>query len=850
MPFIAPIIAAAAGLSAIESAVLSAAIGIGLSFAAQKITGKRKSQSASGGTQVSLRVATDAPRDVILGEAYTGGQLVYWHVYGAGNKSLHLVITLASHRIEGVTEIRVDNEIVTWNPSTGAVTEYPGLMTVKVYDGTQTTADAELVANSGGRWTSNEVGRHVAYAAITLTYDQTKFPQGIPAFAFRVRGAHLVDPRTGLTGYTDNPAVIAYNVLRGIDAGGVRLIGTNAPAGAIRSGDAIAAANACDEAITLAAGGTEKRYRCGMVVSADATPRSILSAVSAAMAGQIVSTGGIYRIQAGVAQTAVAHITDSDLIADEPLTTSPRLPRSEIVNTVSAAFADPSLSGRMKPLPARTAGGDVASDGGVFALDLDLTGVFSRTQAQRCMEVARRRARRMMTAQMAVRSRWSVLEAGDWITVTSARRGLNIRTFEVVDRSRREDHVTILTLRETDASIDDWTGDDEIADGAAADLPPSGPGVAEITGVAVANVEIASGSTGSRPGLRVTWTANDDPTMVRLVIEYRKQGDTVALERVALNPNAGQYTWVDGIQGGTVYEVRVRPVTDPERAFAWSSWVATASSTASHVVEVASEALYIAPENIPPAVLDAQSALELTISTALAGVRGSVSERLADLQAQLIATNEALGEALVSVDRADTFARREEVTRVTEDAALAQLIDATNAEVAGKASASAVNLLESRVTVTENGLTTKASASSVTELSTTVGGHTTSLTQMLSVDGSGRKRASLLMADDGKITGGISLDGTQSETVLAFLASLFQFYSPSVNGGVPLPILEVQTVGGTPQLVLNGDLIAQTISAGLLDAVQARIVELIAVLIRSTDSSSYWNLSTGDLQVS
>lgn len=867
--FVAPVIVAAVGLvgsaAAIASSALSVAIGLGLSFAAQALMPKPKT-GVKGGARLNLQIATDAPRDVILGEAATGGQLVYWHVYGSSNKNLQLVIALASHPIEGITEILIDGEAVTWNSGTGVVDEYPG-MTIKLYDGTQVAADASLVANSGGRWTSSEIGTGVAYVVIEATYKAKTYPKGIPAFVFRVQGAALYDPRTTLTAYTDNSAVIAYNVLRGISYNGIHLIGLRAPVEGISDDDAQAAMNACDEAVSLKAGGTEARYRCGLVVNCDMTNRSIMEAVLASMGGRLIHAGGIYRIQAGVAQTSVAHISDDDLISDEELVTVPKFSRSELVNAVFGSFADPTIQHKMQPLPPRTSSSDEAEDGGIrLARTVDLAGVFSGPQGQRLMELERKRARRMLTVQGVFRARWSVLEVGDWVTFTSPRRGYVAKQFEVIKTLVRADQTVELTLRETDATIDDWTAaTDELDSDAVIDLAPGRPGVVAVTPTAVTAIIVAGGGDGAeRPGLRVDWTAPDDETVSEIVLEYRKQGDTVALERRISDPEAGTYTWVDGVQGGVDYEVRLRPITIPASDTVFSTWVAAGATTGSQVVATAlvSE---IADETVGLDQLDAEARFHAEFALRTEEMSGSIAEHIARLRDEI----QILG-ASVLTDRIDLSETRatvkiEQMERVTLDEAFASYRVEVEAALSDKVGATAFNTLEARVNDNETDIASNATAitgvqsiindptsgnaalasaqtslqsqvttidgevtaqaSAITTLETEVDGNSSSITQILS-DVGGNKRFAVVFDNDGKLTGLISLDGTTTETELIIGVSALKVFDPTVDGGVPLPLLDVQTVDGQAEVVINGTLLAKAIEAGIINAVEGTIGKL------------------------
>jgi hypothetical protein len=681
MAFIVPLIAGAVGLSATGTAIAQIAVGIGLSFAAKKLTGKKKaaSDTSPGGVRLGLQIDTNPPRQVIIGEAATPGSLVYWQLSGTDNSTLHMVFALADHECDSLQKVLVNGKEKARDAGTGQIAGYGSDLIVRFYAGTLTqAADTDLVATSGGRWTTAEKGLGVCYAVVRMVYDEAKFPDGIPDFLFVVRGAKLYDPRTGSTAWSDNPAVAIYNVLRGISVGGEPLLGMNVPADAIRTAEAQAAANACDEAVAKKAGGTEKRYRCNVVIDTSMTNRDIIETLLASMAGECIESGGIYRIMAGVAHAPVVELTDDDLIVTEPLVTRDKRSRNEITNAILGSYTDPTRAYTNVPLPPRTSSADEDEDGGIrLSKTFDLSAVTSRSQAQRVMEVERRRARRMGSAQMRIRARWFVLEPGDWVTYTSdRRRGYVSKTFVVQSKTGNRDLTSDIVLVETDAGIDDWTASiDDIDDSQVIDLASAGPGLSEVTGITLANVTITSAGSVQRPGLNVQWTPITDPTITDLQCEFRRVGDTVALTtNLIIDPSSGSYTWVTGVQSGATYEARLRPVARPQRPVNWSSWVAVTATSSNQVVAVAAYAETVNPAGIPPAVLSAQDRFELSLITQTDDVLGSISQQVADTVASAEKAHAATVEALLGISDNRASIRVEQRLREQADISLAEQI--------------------------------------------------------------------------------------------------------------------------------------------------------------------------------
>lgn len=823
MAFIIPAVVAFAGFTGtaavIASSVLQIGVAVGLGFVAKKLSPKQKSSksAAQGGQRVGLQIATDIPRQVIFGQTATAGSLVYWQLSGTSNTTLRMVIALADHECDGLAGIWVDGKQRTIDGS-GNVSSFDGKLNIAFYSGTSSqTADAALISSSGGRWTTNERGLNVCYVVATIDYDEKLFAS-IPQMEFIVRGAKLLDPRTETTAYSANPAVILYNVLRGFAPGGEPLIGMNVPAAAIRSDDLTAAANACDENVSLAAGGTEKRYRCGVVIDTTQSNRDVIETILASMGGELIETGGIYRIMAGVAQSAVAALTDADLITDRQFVSSPKRPRSNLVNAVFGSYSAPNRAYAMVPLPNRTSSTDETADGGIrLSRTLDLVAVTSRTQAQRIMEVERKRARRMLTVSGTFRARRCNLEPGDWVTLTSDRRGYSSRTLEIVNVRVNQDVTLEIDFIEVDEGIDDWTTADEIADNQVADLQSAGPSLSVVSGVALATVLIASTSGAQRPGLHITWTAIDDPTVTSLALEYRRVGDTVALERTILDPAAASYTWLDGVVGDTEYQARLRPITQPVRATEWSSWVQTPSTTAPQLVDAVG--IEVPNDAVDFDQLSPQARFELGLVTDLAEIQGSVSERLQRVLEEIIATNEALASVQYFTAENDAFIRRVERVTVTETQAMAETIDTVAAQF-GPVQAQ----------VDEN-------------------------TQVIASMDGWSARWSVSLSANGYVQGAVTLDGTAEETTFGVLANKFVVAQPGVAGGDPLipftigMIDGVSGIGISGNVFIDGSVQARHLSVLTLSAITADLGTVTAGLIRNADNTSFWNLNTGDFQI-
>lgn len=866
MAFVAPIVAAAVGAGAIGQALISAGISLALGFAARALGPKPKAAAASIGHRLTLRIDPDAPREVMFGTAATAGTLVYHHVYGPnGNDNLQLIFALVDCECDALVAIHIDGKPVTWNSTTGDIAEFNGKLNVRFKRGAASdTVPADFMANSGGRILADDSGAGVAAAYVTAQFDETLFPRGEPRMLFVLRGARLYDIRKDSTAggsgahrwgqpatyeWTDNAAVVAYNFRRGLYTAGQHIGGMNTPAAALPASSWIAAANACDETVALAAGGTEKRYRINGIFPVPTPHREVLQDLLASCAGREIDSGGTFKLLPGVAQASVLSISDDDLMADADVEITPKRSRNELVNGVFGSYADPAQSFETIALPPRLSPADELTDGGVrltehYALDM----VTSNTQGQRVLEILRRRARYQMTVRCRLRSRFAVLEPGDVVTWTSARYGWTSRQFEVQSVTLSEDLQPTLMLLETSASIYAWTVSDEMDPAEPEPLAPGGATLTSISGLAVQNVTVQGGNNTSRPGIHATWTPVTDPTVDSVRLEFRRVGDTVTLEVVALDPGAGSYTWVDGVQSAVIYEVRAIPVARPVRPMAWTGWASTGATTSDVVVGAA--AAEIQPGSVDVEHLSAQAAFELSLNTALATVPGSVAAYFADMERRFERIASAIDMSLEAVDRAETGVWTTQRRLVTERNALAEQITAVVADLEHPttglgATASAVSALTAEVEHPTTGLATRASASALTTVSNTLAGVSSSVSQMLSAV-NGNLQYNVVFDANGRWVGWISMDGSEQGTDLDIGASRLRIFDPAVNGGAPMQMVQVETINGVPRMAIDGELIARAIEAGTVTATKGSfgvITGLSGNYVLNTDTG-VWSTAT------
>ncbi|MEO1687791.1 MAG: phage tail protein, partial [Pseudomonadota bacterium] len=604
---------------------ISTVVSLGLSKLSQAIAGTGKPASQRGerfGVSRQLQIGGEVPRSFIPGRGATAGSLVYSNTWApeanaVPNNLLTLVIALSDLPCGALVDVWVNGEKVTLltGEATGRGSPVSQFRTaegykndtpqdhlwIKYYDGTQTEADDFLrnqVASEDRPWGSNRRGIGVAYAIVTAKLHQTVM-RDVPQLLFELNGTPLYDPTkddtaggSGPQRYGDrstwgtitgnmNPAVIAYNLLRGISYRGDHFYGLQSVhASRLPDADWIAAIQAC-RADVDEADGRQRFADCGAEVFVNQPLRNALEGIETACAGRISYSGGRYRMQIGAFGAPVAKISDDDILVEPGQTYEPFPRRAETVNGIAARHPDPDQSWAMREMPTIIWDGLVERDGGRQRLaDVALDWVFRREQAQRMAVGALKEAQRARRHVITLPPEFMGLEPGDVILWRSVRHFYDGKRFVIDAATVMPYGNIILQLRETNRNDYDWDTASEYRPPANAPIGRVKPPVQQVGGFIAAPEAVSDGANARRPGLRLTWdAAESDVEAIR--VQVRRAGETALTTTARLDDvEEGSALITDGILPNEDYEVRTTFVTEGQRETEWTSWTAVTAPTA------------------------------------------------------------------------------------------------------------------------------------------------------------------------------------------------------------------------------------------------------------------------------
>lgn len=324
----------------------------------------------------------------------------------------------------------------------------------------------------------------------------------------------------------------------------VQTTSLSALAPSIDEDSVIAAANICDEAVTLKAGGTEPRYTTNGSFSVDGRPADIIQALLSAMGGTLVYAEGTWKMYAAAWRApTIPAFTDNDLAG--PLVYTPLLSMRDLCNGVKGIYRGPATNWQASDFPAVQNATYLAQDGGDdLWLDLQLPFTISPATCQRLAKMTLEKSRRQGDCHFPGRLTCYAAEVGDVVQVTRSRFGWSAKTFEVYNSQLSVQDAPEgpvigcdLALRESDANVYAWTAatDEIIVPTQPTTRLPDNKSVSAPTSLVVVTEHITRADGIKITRANISWTAPADQFVLNggwIVIYKADEADGVAPNQV------------------------------------------------------------------------------------------------------------------------------------------------------------------------------------------------------------------------------------------------------------------------------------------------------------------------------
>lgn len=429
----------------------------------------------SSGVLVNAKDAA-AAQEFVYGEIRKGGVVTYYESTGTDNKYLHQIIVLAGHEVNSIGDIYLNDEVATINGS-GYVTSqsWDSKVFIRKFTGgssqnVKSTLDG-IADFDGPTLPADFRGDGIACLYVRYEYNQDAFPNGVPLVTAKVQGKKVYDPRNSTTAYSNNAALC----IRDFITSSYGLADDS-----IDDTSFSAAANECDEDVTLSGSGTEDRYTINGIIRSDRNTGDVLQDLTTACAGTLFWGCGAWKLKVGVYSDPVNAgdpLTLDDLRG--PITLDTRVTMRDNFNTVSGTFIDANQDYITADYPQIASTTFKAEDADEeVVLDLPLPYTTSAAMAQRLAKLTLFRGREQMTLNADFGLKAFEYEVGDIIEFTNPRYGFSAKEFEIVgwrlaaDQDAGDLRIN-LTLRETSEAAFDWNAEETaiIANNATLDSP-------------------------------------------------------------------------------------------------------------------------------------------------------------------------------------------------------------------------------------------------------------------------------------------------------------------------------------------------------------------------------------------
>jgi hypothetical protein len=419
--------------------------------------------------------SNDANIPVIYGERLTGGTRVFMETSGSDNTYLYMAIVMAEGEINDITEIRVDDKIVTFASgfSDGTAVEVDSsdanfyknsesLIRVEPHYGTDGQSASTLLSTLTN-WTANHKLSGLCYLAVRFKWNQDAFT-GIPKVQAKIQGKKVVSYNVSLVAqspaYSTNPAWCLLDYLTNTRYGK----GLSISEMDLQS--FYDASQVCETQVTPYSGGSD--INIFDTNTALDTSQKIIDNVREILKGcrgYLPYTQGTYKLIIETIGSASITLTEDDIIGGYTLSVPTK---NERYNRVIVGFVNPDRNYQVDEvqfppiddsgLPSADQHENMKTVDGGFLLEgrFDFKTITSPYQAEEMAEVILRRSREALTLGLTVSFDAYDLAIGDIVNITHSSLGFSAKPFRVMGMTFNEDFTIGLSLVEYQASHYTW----------------------------------------------------------------------------------------------------------------------------------------------------------------------------------------------------------------------------------------------------------------------------------------------------------------------------------------------------------------------------------------------------------
>ena len=434
--------------------------------------------------------SNDSTIPIVYGTRLVGGTRVFVETSGTDNSHLYICLVLCEGEINGITEIRVDDQVVTF---TGAMADNTqrtvatsdsnfykdstSHITIEPHFGTDGQSSSSLLSELSS-WGSNHKLSGVAYLALKFKWNQDIF-SGVPRVQAKVQGKKVVTLASNLSeqtaSFSSNPAFCLLDYLRD------ERYGKGIATADIDLQSFYDASQVCVTQVTPYSGGSDINiFDTNVVLD---TSRKVIENVRdllGACRGYLPFVGGKYNLIIETTGSASITLNEDDIIGGFTLA-SPN--KNNKYNRVIVSFVNPDRNFQVDQAqfpPIDDSGLTSAdrhatmktADGG-FLLEgrFDFPTITNTYQAEEMAEIILRRSREALALELQVSFSAYELAIGDIVNITHSSVGFSSKAFRVMNMTFNEDFTIKLMLVEHQDSHYTYASKTQVSSTPATNLP-------------------------------------------------------------------------------------------------------------------------------------------------------------------------------------------------------------------------------------------------------------------------------------------------------------------------------------------------------------------------------------------
>jgi hypothetical protein len=518
--------------------------------------------------------SNDANIPVIYGERMIGGTRVFLETSGTDNEFLYMAIIISEGEINDITEIRIDDKVVTWSGDLADNTQRTvgsgdsnfykdstSLITVEPHYGTDGQSASSLLSTLSS-WGSSHKLSGLSYLAIRFKWHSDAFT-GVPKVQSVVQGKKVVAYNSSsvaqTAAFSNNPAWCLLDYLTNERYGkGLAIANIDIPSFYTASG-------ICDTDVTAYGATTIDVMDCNAIIDTSSPVIDNVREFLKGCRGYLPYVGGKYKLICETTGSSSITVTEDDIIGGYTLA-SPS--KNSKYNRVIISYVNPARNYQVDEVqfPEIDDSSYAAADkhaamktvDGGFLLEgrFDMKTITSPYQALELAEVILRRSREALGLTINVSFSAYDVAIGDILGVTHSSLGFSNKQFRVLGINFNADFTLGLDLMEHQDSHYTWATKTQVASTPSTNLP--NPFIIQPPASVTLDDQLIEYNDGTViVALNVTIGASTDSFVDYYQVEYKLSTDS---DYIIYAQGSGLNHRVLNVIDQKIYNVRVKAV--------------------------------------------------------------------------------------------------------------------------------------------------------------------------------------------------------------------------------------------------------------------------------------------------